>query len=72
MVTPGMAKLIANPGRREAQFGTDLAQSPTLGVQIGRPLNVHARNRSESQPERLPLRSGVRSTTRWFRQGYLE
>jgi hypothetical protein len=37
----GLAKLIAHRGRREAQLGTDLAQSPTLGVQVGCTLNVH-------------------------------
>ena len=37
----GTAKLLAHRGRRDAQFGTDLAQGPTLGVQIGCTLNVH-------------------------------
>jgi hypothetical protein len=35
------AKLLAHGGRRDAQLGTDLPQSPTLGVQVGRTLNVH-------------------------------
>jgi hypothetical protein len=35
---------IADCGRREAQVGTDLAKSPTLGVQVGRTLNVHERS----------------------------
>jgi hypothetical protein len=38
MVTP--AKLMAHGGGH-AQLGTDLAQSPTLGVQVGCTLNVH-------------------------------
>ena len=28
----GRAKLMAHRGRRDAQFGTDLAQGPALGV----------------------------------------
>jgi hypothetical protein len=35
------AKLMAHRGRRDAQLGTDLAQSTTVGVQVGRSLNVH-------------------------------
>jgi len=38
---PGAAQLIAKGGLREAQLGTDLAQRPALGVQLGRSLNVH-------------------------------
>jgi hypothetical protein len=37
----GFAKLIAHRGPGNAQLGTDLAQSPALGVQVGRTLNVH-------------------------------
>jgi hypothetical protein len=37
----GTAKLPTHCGRRDAQLGTDLAQGPTLGVQVGRTLNVH-------------------------------
>jgi hypothetical protein len=37
----GAAKLLANRGRRDAQLGTDLAHAPTLGVQVGRTLNIH-------------------------------
>ena len=37
----GTAKLIAHRGRRDAQLGTDLAQGPALGVQVGCTLNVH-------------------------------
>jgi hypothetical protein len=31
----GTAKLMAHAGPRNAQLGTDLAQGPTLGVQVG-------------------------------------
>jgi hypothetical protein len=34
-------QLITDRGLRDAQLGTDLAQSPTMGVQVGRTLNVH-------------------------------
>ena len=37
----GLAKLVADCGPRNAQLGTDLAQRPTLRVQVGRTLNVH-------------------------------
>ena len=37
----GTAKLMAHRGRRDAQLGTDLAQGPALGVQVGCTLNVH-------------------------------
>jgi len=33
-------QLITDRGLRDAHLGTDLAQSPTLGVQVGRTLNV--------------------------------
>jgi hypothetical protein len=32
---------MAHRGRRDAQLGTDLAQGPILGVQVGCTLNVH-------------------------------
>ena len=37
----GTAKLIADRGPMNAQLGTDLAQGPALGVQVGCTLNVH-------------------------------
>ena len=37
----GTTKLLAHRGRRDAQLGTDLAQGPTLGVQVSRTLQVH-------------------------------
>jgi hypothetical protein len=37
----GTTKLLAHRGLGNAQLGTDLAQSPPLGVQIGCTLNVH-------------------------------
>ena len=37
----GATKLVAHRCRREAQLGTDLAQGPALGVQVGCTLNVH-------------------------------
>ena len=37
----GTAKLMAHRGPCDVQLGTDLPQGPALGVQIGRPLNVH-------------------------------
>jgi hypothetical protein len=37
----GTAKLIADRSGRDAQLRTDLAQGPTLGVQVGCMFNVH-------------------------------
>ena len=37
----GTAKLLADRAPMNAQLGTDLAQGPTLGVQVGCTLNVH-------------------------------
>jgi hypothetical protein len=37
----GTAKSIAHGCPGNAQLGTDLAQGPTLGVQLGCTLNVH-------------------------------
>jgi hypothetical protein len=37
----GAAKLLADRRRGNAQLGTDLAQGPALGVQVGCTLNVH-------------------------------
>jgi hypothetical protein len=37
----GMAKLMTHGGPGNAQLGTDLAQRPTLGIQVGCTLNVH-------------------------------
>ena len=37
----GTAKLIAHGCPGNAQLGTDLAQGPTLGVQLGGTLNFH-------------------------------
>ena len=37
----GTTKLMAHCRRRDAQLGTDLAQGPALGVQVGCTLNVH-------------------------------
>ena len=34
-------KMLAHCGRRDAQLRTDLAQRPTLGVQVRCALNVH-------------------------------
>jgi hypothetical protein len=33
--------MIADRGLRDAQLGSDLAQGPALGVQIGCTLNIH-------------------------------
>jgi hypothetical protein len=38
---PGAAQMIADRGLREARLGTDLTQASTLGVQVGRTLDVH-------------------------------
>jgi hypothetical protein len=38
----GPVKLIADSGPPNAQLGTDLAQAPSLGIQLGRMLNVLA------------------------------
>jgi hypothetical protein len=43
-VSPGDAgtlELLADRAPMNAQLGTDLAQGPTLGVQVSRTLNVH-------------------------------
>ena len=37
----GSAKLMTHGGPGDASFGSDLAQAPTLGVQVGCTLNVH-------------------------------
>jgi hypothetical protein len=37
----GTTKLLAHRGLGNAQLGTDLAQGPALGVQVGCTLNVH-------------------------------
>jgi hypothetical protein len=37
----GLAKLLAHRGPGNAQLGTDLAQGPALGVQVGCTLSVH-------------------------------
>jgi hypothetical protein len=37
----GLAKLMADRAPGNAQFGTNPAQRPTLGVQVGCTLNVH-------------------------------
>jgi hypothetical protein len=50
----GPQELLADRAPMDAQLGTDLAQGPTLGVQVGCTLNVHERNRNESQPHQLP------------------
>jgi hypothetical protein len=52
----GRAKLMADSSPGNAQLGTDLAQGPTLAVQVGCTLNVHERHRNESQPEHWRLR----------------
>jgi hypothetical protein len=48
----GTAKLLAHRGRRDAQLGTDLAQGPTLAVQVGCILNVHGGSVSAARPAR--------------------
>jgi hypothetical protein len=42
-----------------AQLGTDLAQRPTLGVQVGRTLNVH--RATVTSLSRIGLGASVRS-----------
>jgi hypothetical protein len=37
----GTSELLADRAQMNAQFGADLAQGPTLGVQVGRTVNVH-------------------------------
>jgi hypothetical protein len=62
------AKLIAHCGRREAQLGTDLAQGPTLGVQVGCTLNVHRDTVTSlsriGRSERLVSGHGLRGSPR--------
>jgi hypothetical protein len=38
---PNALELLADCAPMNAQLGTDLAQAPTLGVQVGCTLNVH-------------------------------
>jgi hypothetical protein len=38
---PGTASLGADCGLREVKLGSDLAQGPAAGVQVGRTLNIH-------------------------------
>ena len=47
----GAAKLLAHRGRREAQLGTDLAQTPTLALQVGCTLDIHRATVAGDQPE---------------------
>ena len=37
----GTSELLADRARMNAQLGTDLAQGPALGVQVGCTLNIH-------------------------------
>jgi hypothetical protein len=52
-------KPLAHRGRREAQLYTDLAQTPTLGVQVGRTLNVH--RATVTSPNRIGLNKSNKS-----------
>ena len=45
-------KLLADRGGREAQLGTDLAQGPALGQQVGCMLNVHRATVAAAGPAR--------------------
>jgi hypothetical protein len=47
----GTAKLMAHSGPGNAQLGTDVAQGPTLDVQVGCPLNVQRRHRNGAVPK---------------------
>ena len=51
----GRAKLIAHRGRRDAQLRTDLAQVPTLAVQVGCTHNVHGATVASHSPDRRRL-----------------
>jgi hypothetical protein len=44
----GLLELLADCAPMNAQLGTDLAQSPALGVQVGCTLNIHERRHNES------------------------
>jgi hypothetical protein len=44
----GLLELLADGAPMNAQLGTDLAQGPTPGVQVGRTLNVHGWSRIET------------------------
>jgi hypothetical protein len=46
-----------------AQLDTDLAQSPTVGVQVGCPLNVHSATVTAQSPKDV-----VRGPTYWLRR----
>ena len=48
---PGTTELIADRGRGEAKLGSDLAQRPALGVQVGCAINVHGGHRNQSASE---------------------
>jgi hypothetical protein len=47
---PGAAELVADRGHREAQLGGDLAQTPTLGIQLGCMLKVHCATVTSRSP----------------------
>jgi hypothetical protein len=46
----GPTKLIAHGGPGNPELGTDLAQGPTLRVQVGCTVNVHCATITRSQP----------------------
>jgi hypothetical protein len=46
-------ELLADCAPMNAQLGSDLVEDPTLGVQVGRMLNVHRAAVNKSRPYRL-------------------
>jgi hypothetical protein len=56
----GLAKLLAHGGPGNAQLGTDLAQAPTLGVQVGCTFNVHRATLTSLRLHAPPLEPWVR------------
>jgi hypothetical protein len=42
MLMPALLELLADRAPMNTQLGADLAHGPTLGIQVGSTLNVHA------------------------------
>jgi hypothetical protein len=51
----GTLELFADCAPMNAQLGSDLAQGPALGVEVGCTLIVHGRYRNQSQEDRLSI-----------------
>jgi hypothetical protein len=61
-------KLLTARGLREAQLGTDLAQRPTPGVEVGCTLNVHSATVTIKRWHRGPLLGSFAQPPQHIRQ----